>query len=65
MIQVRSMLYPWGVGVVRTIVLFRPASGFVYRIDSGWRADSDGLFDFQCQSENVANAGSLDAKPVC
>lgn len=58
-IQVRSLLYPWGVGVVRTIVLFRPASGFVYRVDSGWRADSDGLFDFNVNVK-VSNAGSLN-----
>ncbi len=58
-IQVRSIMYPWGVGVVRTIVLFRPASGFVYRIDSGWRADSDGLFDFNVNIK-VGNDALLD-----
>ena len=45
-IQVRSILYPWGIRVVRTITLFRNSAGLVYRIDSGWRAESDGVYDF-------------------
>ncbi|RIW12700.1 hypothetical protein D0X99_18045 [Algoriphagus lacus] len=46
-IQVKSILYPWGIRVVRTITLFRTGSGYVYRTDSGWQAESDGLFDFR------------------
>ncbi|WP_111671103.1 hypothetical protein [Algoriphagus litoralis] len=46
-IQVKSLLYPWGIRVVRTITLFRTGSGYVFRTDSGWQAESDGLFDFQ------------------
>jgi len=46
-IQVRTLLYPWGVHVVRTITLFRASSGYTYRWDSGWQAESDGLFDFR------------------
>ena len=45
-VQVKSVLYPWGIKVVRTITLFRANSGYCYRYDSGWRAESDGLFDF-------------------
>jgi hypothetical protein len=45
-IQVKSIMYPWGVHVVRTITLFRTASGYMYRWDTGWRAESDGRFDF-------------------
>lgn len=45
-IQVKSILYPWGIHVVRTITLFRVGSGYVYRVDSGWKAQSDGRFDF-------------------
>ena len=33
-VQVRSILYPWGVHVVRTITLTRSANGYVYRSDS-------------------------------
>ncbi|HSI74803.1 MAG TPA: hypothetical protein VK957_02860, partial [Lunatimonas sp.] len=46
-IQVKSLVYPWGIRVVRTITLFRVASGYVYRTDSGWQPESDGLFDFR------------------
>ena len=46
-IQVRTLLYPWGVRVVRTITLFRASSGYTYRWDSGWQPESDGLFDFR------------------
>lgn len=45
-IQVKSLMYPWAIKVVRTITLFRTSSGYVYRHDSGWRAESDGRFDF-------------------
>ncbi|MGK7396323.1 MAG: hypothetical protein ACNS62_17230 [Candidatus Cyclobacteriaceae bacterium M3_2C_046] len=46
-IQVKSILYPWAIKVVRTITLFRVGSGYVYRYDSGWKAESDGKFDFR------------------
>jgi hypothetical protein len=46
-VQVKSILYPWGIRVVRTITLQRESSGYVYRQDSGWQAESDGLFDFR------------------
>ncbi len=45
-IQVKSIMYPWAIKVVRTITLFRAGSGYVYRYDSGWRAESEGVFDF-------------------
>ena len=45
-VQVRSMLYPFGVHVVRTITLMRSANGYVFRSDSGWKAESDGFYDF-------------------
>jgi hypothetical protein len=45
-IQVRSIIYPWGIHVVRTIILYRASTGFVYRVDTGWKAESDGVFDF-------------------
>lgn len=46
-VQVKSILYPWGIRVVRTITLQRESSGYIYRQDSGWQAESDGLFDFR------------------
>lgn len=45
-IQVRSLVYPWGIRVVRTITLFRASSAYTYRWDSGWQPESDGVFDF-------------------
>jgi hypothetical protein len=45
-VQLKSILYPWGIRVVRTITLFRTANGYINRTDSGWKAESDGLFDF-------------------
>jgi len=45
-VQVRSIMYPWGVHVVRTITLMRSNNGYVFRSDSGWEAESDGFFDF-------------------
>lgn len=45
-IQVRSMIHCWGIRVVRTIILYRSGSGYVYRVDTGWKAESDGLFDY-------------------
>jgi len=45
-IQVRTILYPFAAKFVRTISLFRANSGYFYRFDSGWIAESDGRFDF-------------------
>jgi len=45
-IQVRSLIYPWGIRVVRTITMFRSSSGYVYRFDTGWQAESDGVYNF-------------------
>lgn len=45
-IQVKSILYPWGIRVVRTITLFKTGTAYIMRTDSGWVAESDGLFDF-------------------
>ncbi len=50
-IQVRSMIYPWAVRVVRTITIYRGSNGFPWRIDSGWKAESDGIYDFRTKSE--------------
>jgi hypothetical protein len=60
-IQVKSLLYPWAIKVVRTITLFRTASGYVYRYDSGWRAESDGRYDFTyyVNVDDPANPGKL------
>lgn len=43
-IQAQSVIYPWGIKVVRTITIDRLNSGSVERTDSGWIAASDGHF---------------------
>jgi hypothetical protein len=58
-IQVKSIVYPWGIRVVRTITLFRSSSGFVYRTDSGWQPESDGVFDFRAKFIDESFPGAL------
>lgn len=58
-IQVKSIVYPWGIRVVRTITLFRSSSGFVYRTDSGWQPESDGVFDFRAKFIDESFPGVL------
>jgi hypothetical protein len=45
-VQVRSILYPYAVRVVRTITIQRKNSGVVVRRDSGWQASTDGEYLF-------------------
>ncbi|MDR7129600.1 hypothetical protein J2X69_001945 [Algoriphagus sp. 4150] len=58
-IQVKSLIYPWGIRVVRTITIFRTSSGFVYRTDSGWQPESDGIFDFRAKFIDDTIPGNL------
>ncbi|MEO8108983.1 MAG: hypothetical protein ABI594_03075 [Ginsengibacter sp.] len=46
-VQVRSVMYmaTGCVHVVRTITLMRSPNGYVYRSDSGWKAESDAFYD--------------------
>jgi hypothetical protein len=46
-IQVKSVIYPWGIRVVRTITIYRGSNAFEWRTDSGWKAESDGIYDFR------------------
>ncbi|MBN7815927.1 hypothetical protein [Algoriphagus pacificus] len=61
-IQVKSIVYPWGIRVVRTITIFRTSSGFVYRTDSGWQPESDGLFDFRYKYIDKTQAGNPEVE---
>ncbi len=45
-IQVKSIIYPGAIHVVRTIILYRASTGYEYRVDTGWNPESDGKFDF-------------------
>lgn len=46
-VKVASVLYPWGIRVTRSVTIERRGGGGVIRRDSGWKASSQGLFDFQ------------------
>lgn len=48
-VQVRSVMYMETgiVHVVRTITLMRSPNGYVYRSDSGWKAESDAFYDHE------------------
>jgi hypothetical protein len=50
-IQVKSVIYPWGIRVVRTITIYRGSNGFPWRTESGWKAESDGIYDFRSPVE--------------
>ncbi len=54
-VQVVSILYPWGIKVVRTITFHRNGNAVIYREDSGWVAQSDGLFDFSFKGRDAGN----------
>jgi hypothetical protein len=60
-IQVKSVIYPWGIRVVRTITIYRGSNGFPWRTDSGWKAESDGIYDFRSPIANDASIqGAID-----
>ncbi|RYF87070.1 MAG: hypothetical protein EON98_01685, partial [Chitinophagaceae bacterium] len=59
-IQVKSVIYPWGIRVVRTITIYRGSNGFPWRTDSGWKAESDGIYDFRTPvKDNAADSAAL------
>jgi len=45
-VKVKSILYPWGAVVVRTVTIQRVDNAEVTRWDSGWVAATPGTFDF-------------------
>lgn len=45
-VQAVSMIYPWGICVTRTVTFLRNNNAVIFREDSGWVAQSEGLFDF-------------------
>ena len=63
-VQVKSMIYPWGIKVVRTVTIFRVGSGYVYRVDSGWKAESDGRFDFRFKYVTLPDPPGAEATAV-
>jgi hypothetical protein len=45
-VQMSSIMYPYGVRVIRTVTIVRLNNGRVEGRDSGWLAASDGYYDF-------------------
>ncbi|KAK4213934.1 hypothetical protein QBC37DRAFT_162207 [Rhypophila decipiens] len=45
-VQMISLMYPFGVRVIRTVTILRQNNGVVVGSDSGWVACSDGVYDF-------------------
>ena len=46
LVQVVTKEYPFGAKMVRTITVFRMSNGYVARVDSGWNAQTPGVYDF-------------------
>ena len=44
-VKVKSILYPWGAAVVRTVTIQRNDNAEVWRWDSGWVAATPGIFN--------------------
>ena len=61
-VQAVSMVYPWGICMVRTVTFYRRNNAIIYREDSGWQAKSDGIFDFSFEAKKnpQGNVGSFD-----
>ncbi|KAK3312371.1 hypothetical protein B0H66DRAFT_633074 [Apodospora peruviana] len=45
-VQMSSIMYPYGVRVIRTVTILRLNNGRIVGQDSGWVAASDGSYDF-------------------
>jgi hypothetical protein len=60
-IQIRSLIYPWAIRVVRTITIERTNLGGMIRHDSGWQAVSDGDFQFPNPAAFILNPGAVQA----
>jgi hypothetical protein len=57
-IQIKSILFPWGVPVVRSIVIQRKNTAIVTRYDSGWVATGPGKFEFLSNVKGVSQESS-------
>jgi hypothetical protein len=62
-VKAQSIIYPWGIKVVRTITIQRLSGGDVLRIDSGWQAATPGLFNFPTTNPGEF-AGAVHQGPV-
>lgn len=51
-VKVASVIYPWGIRATRSVTIERRGGGGVIRRDSGWEAQTPGLFDFRWKDKN-------------
>jgi hypothetical protein len=58
-VQVRSILLPYHVPVVRTVTLERKNNAIITRYDSGWIAAGDGVYRFRPGSGIVTHPGAV------
>lgn len=56
-VQVRSLLFPYAVKVIRTITIERRNNASVNRHDSGWKAVGDGTYEFPAPSDIQTHPG--------
>ncbi len=61
LVQAVSVIYPWGISTCRTVTFPRKNNAIPYRDDSGWVAQSDGLFDFSFKWDNNGNTVSYQS----
>ncbi len=63
-VRAQSIIYPWGIKIVRTITIQRISGGDVTRQDSGWQAATPGQFNFPTKTAGEFNGavhqGSVD-----
>ncbi len=63
-VRAQSIIYPWGIKIVRTITIQRISGGDVNRHDSGWQAATPGQFNFPTKTAGEFNGavhqGSVD-----
>jgi hypothetical protein len=58
-IVARSIIYPYGIRVVRTITMQRQNAGWIKRTDSGWQAATPGQFQFELIPATQFHLGPL------
>ncbi|MCB8882693.1 hypothetical protein ACELLULO517_20785 [Acidisoma cellulosilytica] len=60
-VKAQTILYPYGVRLVRTVTIARQNAGWVQRQDSGWVAASQGLYHFPSSgfTEDLVNRGAI------
>ena len=59
LVQVQSVILPWHIEVINTTIISRDANGYVNRVNTGWRAKTDGLFQYPGVDPNELELGGI------